>query len=133
VADQDGPQLDEALAGLRRIAAAAGIFEAAWQTRTVGETCDMIAAWCTANRQTPEQAARARAERDGARPEKWGPFHRHFASDAIHRDGGPECDQPGTPRRVYVFDPDVLAEHEAHIARRAAATAEQDRRGNGRA
>jgi len=45
----------------------------------------------------------------------WGPFHRHFANDAIHRDGGPECDQPGSPRRVYVFDPDYLKEHEEAI------------------
>ena len=42
----------------------------------------------------------------------WGPFHRHFGNDAIHRDGGPECDQPGTPRTVYVFDPDYLEEHD---------------------
>ena len=44
----------------------------------------------------------------------------HFANDAIHRDGGPECDQPGTPRRVYVFDPDYLSVHEAKVAEWAA-------------
>jgi len=32
-------------------------------------------------------------------------------------DGGPECDQPGTPRRVYVFDPDALDAHERAVAR----------------
>lgn len=52
-------------------------------------------------------------------------FHRHFASDVIHRDGGPECDQPGTPRRVYVFDPDVLSEHELNVARYAVAHPEE--------
>ncbi len=46
----------------------------------------------------------------------WGvTFHRHFGSNAIHRDGGAECDQPGKPRQVYVFDPDFLAEHDAEI------------------
>jgi hypothetical protein len=66
---------------------------------------------------TPFEADRNEAERTGRWPESWGPFHRHFANDAIHRDGGPECDQPGTPRRVYVFDPDYLKEHEAAVAR----------------
>ena len=66
---------------------------------------------------TPFQADRDRAERTGKHPESWGPYHRHFGSDAIHRDGGPECDQPGTPRRVYVFDPDTLDAHEAIVAR----------------
>jgi hypothetical protein len=69
--------------------------------------------------QTPFQADRDRAERTGKHPESWGPYHRHFGSDAVHRDGGPECDQPGTPRRVYVFDPDVLDEHEAAVARQS--------------
>jgi hypothetical protein len=72
---------------------------------------------------TPEQIARDEAERTGNWPDGWGPFHRHFCSDAIHRDGGPECDQPGTPRRVYVFDAAYLSEHEAVITRRAAARA----------
>lgn len=66
---------------------------------------------------TPFQDDRDRAERTGTWPEGWGPFHRHFASGAIHRDGGPECDQPGTPRRVYVFDDDVLDAHERAVAR----------------
>jgi hypothetical protein len=66
---------------------------------------------------TPWQIDRDRAEQTGKWPEAWGPFHRHFANDAVHRDGGPECDQPGTPRRVYVFDPDHLSEHEAIVAR----------------
>jgi hypothetical protein len=69
--------------------------------------------------QTPFQAGRNRAERTGTWPASWGPYHRHFGSDAVHRDGGPECDQPGTPRRVYVFDPDVLDEHEAAVARQS--------------
>lgn len=68
---------------------------------------------------TPWQAARDEAERTGAWQDGWGPFHthhRHFANAAIHRDGGPECDQPGTPRRVYVFDDEYLAEHELAVA-----------------
>jgi hypothetical protein len=72
----------------------------------------------TDDSRTPEERARNEAERTGRWPESWGPFHRHFVSDAIHRDGGPECDQPGTPRRVYVFDSDYLKKHEAFIARR---------------
>jgi hypothetical protein len=64
---------------------------------------------------TPWQDARDEAERTGTW--SWGPFHRHFANDAIHRDGGPECDQPGTPRRVYVFDADTLDAHELAVAR----------------
>jgi len=63
---------------------------------------------------TPWDNDRDEAERTGALPFGFlHRFHRHFASDVIHRDDGPECDQPGTPRRVYVFDPDVLSEHEA--------------------
>ena len=72
---------------------------------------------------TPWQRDRDRAEETGNWPESWGPFHRHFASDAIHRDGRPECDQPGTPRRVYVFDPEHLTEHEAIVAQYAAGQA----------
>jgi hypothetical protein len=66
---------------------------------------------------TPFQIARDRAEETGTWPESWGPYHRHFCNDAIHRDGGPECDQPGTPRRVYVFDDDTLDVHERAVAR----------------
>jgi hypothetical protein len=69
---------------------------------------------------TPWQTDRDRIEETGHWPPSWGPYHRHFASDAIHRDGGSECDQLGTPRRVYVFDPDVLDEHERIVARYAA-------------
>ena len=69
---------------------------------------------------TPFEVDRDRVEGTGKWPEGWGPFHRHFANDAIHRDGGPECDQPGTPRRVYVFDPDYLSAHEAKVAEWAA-------------
>jgi hypothetical protein len=68
---------------------------------------------------TPWEIQRNRIEATGDWPSSWGPFHRHFANDAIHRDGGPECDQPGTPRRVYVFDPDTLSEHERHVAQYA--------------
>lgn len=43
----------------------------------------------------------------------WGAtFHRHAFNNEIHRDGGAECTQKGTPRTVYVFDPDYLAEHD---------------------
>lgn len=73
------------------------------------------------DRQTPWQADRDRIERTGNWPASWGPFHRHFANDAIHRDGGPECDQPGTPRRVYLFDPEMLDAHELIVARYAIA------------
>jgi hypothetical protein len=66
---------------------------------------------------TPWQADRARVEASGKWPPSWGPFHRHFANDAVHRDGGQECDQPGTPRRVYVFDDDYLHAHELAVAR----------------
>jgi hypothetical protein len=77
--------------------------------------------------QTPWEADRNTAERTGRWPEAWGPFHchRHFANDAIHRDGGPECDQPGTPRRVYVFDAEFLSEHEWAVALYAIAHPEQ--------
>ena len=70
---------------------------------------------------TPWQQDRDYAERTGTWPEASRHYHRHFASDAVHRDGGPECDQPGTPRRVYVFDPGFLHEHEVLVARYAAA------------
>jgi len=79
-----------------------------------------------ADDRTPWQIDRDRAERTGKWPESWGPYHRHFANDAVHRDGGPECDQPGTPRRVYVFDPDALDEHEAIVARWAQAQPQPD-------
>lgn len=77
----------------------------------------------TDDQRTPWQIDRDKAERTGKWPESWGPFHRHFANDAVHRDGGPECDQPGTPRRVYVFDPEHLSEHEAIVAGWAAGQA----------
>jgi hypothetical protein len=102
-------------------------FRAAWQKlRAMGlhEHVDATqlgqivhAAFAT---RTPWQTDRDRVELTGKWPEAWGPFHRHFANDAVHRDGGPECDQPGTPRRVYVFDPEYLSEHEAIVARHAA-------------
>jgi hypothetical protein len=81
---------------------------------------------------TPFQADRDTTERTGKWPANWGPYHRHFASDAVHRDGGPECDQPGTPRRVYVFDPDALDEHEAIVARWGADLALQIHGGDGK-
>jgi hypothetical protein len=75
---------------------------------------------------TPWQIDRDRAERSGALPPGWTHrYHRHFANGEIHRDDGPECTQPGTPRRVYVFDADVLDEHERIVARYAAAHPEE--------
>jgi hypothetical protein len=74
---------------------------------------------------TPWQIERDETERTSNWQENWGPFHRHFTSDAIHRDGGSECDQPGTPRRVYVFDPDYLEQHERAVARYAIAHPDQ--------
>lgn len=48
----------------------------------------------------------------------WGAtFHRHTFNNEIHRDGGPECTQKGTPRTVYVFDPDYLAAHDLGVAK----------------
>jgi hypothetical protein len=71
---------------------------------------------------TPWDEDRNEAERTGALPPGFTHrYHRHFASGAVHRDGGPECDQPGTPRRVYVFDAEVLSEHELNVARYAVA------------
>lgn len=70
---------------------------------------------------TPWQQDRDRVELTGHWPEASRPYHRHFANDAVHRDGGPECDQSGTPRRVYVFDPEYLHKHEMLVARYAAA------------
>jgi hypothetical protein len=43
-------QLDQALAGLHRIANAAGIFPQTWQAGSIGEVCDMLAAWCRDHR-----------------------------------------------------------------------------------
>jgi hypothetical protein len=71
---------------------------------------------------TPWQLQRDQAERTGALPAGFlNTYHRHFANGEVHRDGGPECTQPGTPRRVYVFDPDALDEHEKTVAAYAAA------------
>ena len=70
---------------------------------------------------TPWQIDRDDAEDNGTWPALWGPFHRHTFSDAVHRDTGPECDQEGSPRRVYVFDPDALDSHERIVARWGAA------------
>lgn len=71
--------------------------------------------------ETPWDRQRQQAEGNPKpfEPLGWGPFHRHFASGAIHRDGHSECDQPGTPRRVYAFDPDYLHNHELAVARYA--------------
>jgi hypothetical protein len=74
---------------------------------------------------TPWQIDRDETERTGNWQPDWGPFHRHFANGAIHRDDGVECDQPGTPRRVYVFDPDFLSQHELAVARYAIAHPDQ--------
>ena len=49
--------LDEALAGIKRIAEAAGIFEQTWQAGSIGGVCDMIAEWCRTRRR--EEPARA--------------------------------------------------------------------------
>jgi hypothetical protein len=51
----DAP-LDEALAGLGKIARAAGIFEQTWEAGSVTEVCDMIAEWADARR--PGRAGR---------------------------------------------------------------------------
>ena len=87
----------------------------AW-TATRAARADPVTGWD--DWRSPWQADRDQAEETGAWPDpEWGPHHRHFASAAIHRDGGPECDQPGTPRRVIVFDEDYLDQHERAIVR----------------
>lgn len=70
---------------------------------------------------TPEQDARAAADRypgthyaDG-RPK----MHRHFAQYEVHEDS--KCDRPSTRRRVYVFDDEDLDEHERFIVARETA------------
>ena len=67
---------------------------------------------------TPEQLARQEAEETGVWPHGSLPYHRHFASSAVHRDGHPECDQQGAQRRVWVFDTYALEAHEAFITER---------------
>jgi hypothetical protein len=75
-----------------------------------------------ADEPTPWQVQRAQAERTGALPTGYTHcYHRHFSNSEIHRDGGPECTQPGTPYRVYVFDDWALDEHEKIVAAYAAA------------
>jgi hypothetical protein len=49
-----GAPLDDALAGLRRIAEAAGIFNKTLEAETVAELCDILAAWCEQNRPGPD-------------------------------------------------------------------------------
>jgi hypothetical protein len=45
-----GDQLGEAMAGLHRIAVAAGLYEATWAAGSVTEVSEIIAAWCHAQR-----------------------------------------------------------------------------------
>jgi hypothetical protein len=47
----DAP-LDEALAGLHRIAVRAGIFDQTCEAASIAEVCDMIAGWCGEQRET---------------------------------------------------------------------------------
>lgn len=77
---------------------------------------DSITARSGENDRTPEQVARGNAEKYDRWPNGWGPFHRHFASDEIHRDA--DCDNPAARRRVWVFETGHLDEHERHIAER---------------
>lgn len=67
---------------------------------------------------TPEQKARDEAERDPTpRYEDGRPkYHRHFGDYAIYTDE--ECQNPATPRRVYVFDAEDLDRHEQFIIAR---------------
>jgi hypothetical protein len=44
--------LDEALAGLYRIAQTAGIFDQTCEAQSIAEVCDMIAGWCGEQRET---------------------------------------------------------------------------------
>ena len=63
--------LDEALAGLHRIANAAGIFRQTWTAASISEVCDMIAAWCRDRAallaEKDAQIARLAAELDDCR------------------------------------------------------------------
>lgn len=43
-------QLDEAMAGLHRIALAAGLYETTWAAASVTEVSEIIAAWCKGRR-----------------------------------------------------------------------------------
>jgi hypothetical protein len=49
-----GAPLDDALAGLRRIAEAAGIFGETLDAGTVAEVCDILARWAARNRPGPD-------------------------------------------------------------------------------
>jgi hypothetical protein len=65
----DAP-LDEALAALRRIADAAGIFPQTCEAASIAEVGDMIALWCAQRRSAPDRAVRgtgAGRERRGVR------------------------------------------------------------------
>jgi len=50
-----GAPLDEALAGLYRIAQKAGIFDQTCEAQSIAEVCDMLADWCGEQRATVGQ------------------------------------------------------------------------------
>jgi hypothetical protein len=50
-----GAPLDEALAGLYRIAQATGIFAETCHAKSIAEVCDMLAMWCTEQRTAVER------------------------------------------------------------------------------
>jgi hypothetical protein len=73
--------LDEALAGIHRIAAAAGIFEDTWQAESMAEVCDIIAAWCRAARRDL-----ALAEGDAPLPSEFRAAEQIVAGQAVEVD-----------------------------------------------
>lgn len=74
--------------------------------------------WDDPESQSPYQKQR---DLDHAPDPVWGLRHRHFASSTIYRDGDPNHDCVGTPRRVYVFDAEYLDQHERAVAQAAVA------------
>jgi hypothetical protein len=96
VAEAARMPLDEALAGIHRIATAAGIFEDTWQARNMAEVCDIIAAWCAARRPGVTEEQRPRTGADAARRTLTAQLARHRASCQTCRD---RADAAGRNRR----------------------------------
>jgi hypothetical protein len=62
---------DEAFAGIHRIAVAAGLYGQTQRAESIGEVCDMIAAWCRSRRvRQPGQVPPGHP--DAGKPAGWG-------------------------------------------------------------
>jgi len=70
-AEADRSQLDEALAGLHRIANAAGIFPQTWDAGSISEVCDMLADWCRGRRGAAPATPGALAEAVEESNKRW--------------------------------------------------------------